>query len=126
MRLAGILLFMISTTVYASRTMECTHYVYSEVPFVTISMKVKADGGIERLAEVTHYGNTQQVAVEENDPGEGELYNLTVDADRPGQELFLKVFLSNEVKDRASYAAKLINPQSPAMKEMAGQCILNE
>lgn len=85
-------------------------------------MNVKPDGHIERLAEITHYGNTRQTAVEENPTKEGELYNLTIEADHPNSELFLEIYQSNTSEVNATYGAKLINPESPAMREMPGNC----
>ncbi len=110
------------STLQAAPTLECTHYIYSGMPFVTIKMTVDHDGHIQRLADLSHYGNTQQIAVVENPTRDDELYHLTVDADRPGQELYLEIYKQADAAFSASYNAKLINPQSPAMKEMLGNC----
>lgn len=126
MRFFNLLLLsnLIVPTAFSAQKISCTHYVYSGVPFVTIVMNVNANGHIERLAEWTHYGSTQQTAVEENEARTDQLYNLTIDADRPGNELFLEIYKSSTNLVESSFKAKLINPQSPAMKEMAGQCDL--
>jgi hypothetical protein len=124
MRLSTVLVLLasLSSSLGAGATLECTHYVYSGVPFVTIKMTMDEDGHIQRLADLTHYGNTQQIAVVENPTRDDELYHLTVDADRPGQELYLEIYKQGDAAFSASYNAKLINPQSPAMKEMLGNC----
>lgn len=118
----SILILMLSEHALAQTKLNCTHYVYQQMPFITISMNVKPDGRIERLAEITHYGNTRQTAVEENPTKDGELYNLTIEADHPNSELFLEIYQPNTSEINATYAAKLINPESPAMKEMLGNC----
>ena len=123
--LTGLLLSSLTAnSAYAEAKLSCTHYVYSDIPFVTITMKLTADGHIERLADITHYGSTQQIAIEENVTGPDQLYNLTVDADNPNGELFLEIYKPSDNQSQASFKAKLINPQSPAMKEMPGQCDL--
>ena len=118
----SVLFILVSRPVFAQETITCTHYVYQTVPFITITMNVKPDGHIDRLSDLNHYGNTRQTAVEENPPNEGELYNLTIEADHPNSELFLEIYRQNTQQLNATFDAKLINPQSPAMREMLGQC----
>jgi hypothetical protein len=119
------LAFMASTTSLASQNLVCTHYIYQDIPFVTISMSVDASGRIDRLAEINHYGTSRQTAVEENQTNQRQLYNLTIEADNPGNELFLEIYRTEDFGALASYTAKLINPSAPSVKEMPGTCQTN-
>lgn len=116
------LALMASTRAFAGTTLVCTHFIYQDLPFITISMTVNESGGIERLAQITHYGSSRQTAIEENPTDQSQLYNLTIEADNPGNELFLEIYRSEDVAAPSSYKAKLINPGAPSVKEMAGTC----
>lgn len=119
------LALMASTRAFADKTLVCTHFIYQDIPFITISMTVDASGQIDRLAEINHYGTSRQTAVEENQTQQGQIYNLTVEADNPGNELFLEIYEAKASEAPASYKAKLINPSAPSIKEMAGTCHTN-
>lgn len=116
----------ISSAAFAAQKLTCTHYVYSGVPFATVTLKLDPDGHVERFADITYYGVTQKTAVQENAKRDDQLYNLTLDADRPGEEIFLEIYKPADSLALNSFKAKLINPQSPAGKEMAGSCDLTE
>ncbi len=116
------LALMISKTAIAGQKLVCTAYIYQDIPFVTISMTVDESGQVDRLAEIDHYGTSRQTAVEENQTDPEQLYNLTIEADNPGNELFLEIYRTEEFESASSYKAKLINPSAPSVKEMAGTC----
>ena len=115
---------LIPTVTLAAEKLSCTHYVYPGMPFITVTMTLTADGHVERLGDVTHYGSTRQTAIEENPASGDQLYNLTIEADSPEGELFLEIYKPSDTLLNETFKAKLINPQSPAMKEMAGECSL--
>jgi hypothetical protein len=117
--LAGIFL---SSTAFSQSQLSCTAFVYGEMPFVTIEMIVKDDGHIERLANLIHQGTSRQTALVENAVRDDQLYNLTVDADHPGQELFLEIYKPTNGDTTGVLNAKLINPSSPAYKTMQARC----
>ena len=117
--LAGIFL---SSTALAQSQLSCTAFIYGEMPFVTIEMTVKDDGHIERLANLIHQGTSRQTALVENAVRDDQLYNLTVDADHPGQELFLEIYKPTNGDTTGVLNAKLINPSSPAYKTMQAKC----
>jgi hypothetical protein len=117
--LAGML---VSSTALSQSQLSCTAFVYGEMPFVTIEMTVKDDGHIERLANLIHQGTSRQTALVENAVRDDQLYNLTVDADHPGQELFLEIYKPANGDNTGVLNAKLINPSSPAYKTMRTQC----
>lgn len=117
--LAGVFL---SSTALAKSQLSCTAFVYGEMPFVTIEMIVKDDGHIERLANLIHQGTSRQTALVENAVRDDQLYNLTVDADHPGQELFLEIYKPANDDNTGVLNAKLINPSSPAYKTMQAKC----
>jgi hypothetical protein len=114
----------ISTAAVAQSKLSCTAYVYGEMPFVTIEMTVKSDGHIERLANLIHQGVTRHTAVEENMTTAEQLYNLTVEADNPGQELFLEINKPKDGNTSGILSGQLINPASPAYKTMRTSCEL--
>ncbi len=116
------LALMTSTRAFAGTTLVCTHFIYQDIPFITISMSLDESGRVERLAEIDHYGTSRQTAVEENQTDPKQLYNLTIEADNPGNELFLEIYRNDDVEESSSYRAKLINPGAPSVKEMAGTC----
>jgi hypothetical protein len=123
MLLAGsILLSVIGLSVgaFGATTLTCNHYATEGVVFITFTMAVKPNSHIERLGELTHYGQTRQTAIEELNPSADQLYNLIVEADHPGQELGLVIYKA--ALDLESRRAVLINPQMPVMKEMPGTC----
>ena len=117
---------MLSSTAFAESNtpakLSCTAFVYGELPFVTIEMTVKADGHIERLATLLHQGTSRQTAVEENQTTTEQLYNLTVEADHPGQELFLEINKPKDEDSGETLSGQLINPSSPAYKTMRASC----
>lgn len=119
---AGSLVFFASSA-FAATTLSCDHYAYEGVLFATIKMTVKSDGHIERLADLTHYGQTRQTAVEEQTPAADELYNLVVEADSHGNELGLVIYKAQAVGSK--FRAVLINPHVPYGKEMQGECSLS-
>ena len=102
--------------------LSCTAFVYGELPFVTIEMIVKSDGHIERLANLIHQGTSRQTAVEENPTTPDQLYNLTIEADHPGQELFLEISKPTGGDTGETLNGQLINPESPAYKTMRATC----
>lgn len=110
----------LSVGAFGATTLTCNHYATDGVVFVTFTMNVKPDSHIERLAYLTHYGQTRQTAIEELTPSADQLYNLVVEADHHGQELGLVIYKAS--LDRESRRAVLINPQMPVMKEMPGTC----
>lgn len=112
----------LSEAALANQKLVCTHYIYQDIPFITISMSLDESGHIDRLAEINHYGTSRQTAIEENPTDESQLYNLTIEADNPGNELFLEIYRSEDVAAPSFYKAKLINPSAPSAKEMAGTC----
>jgi hypothetical protein len=116
------LVLMSSNIALAGQKLVCTAYIYQDIPFVTISMTIDESGRVERLAEIDHYGTSRQTAVEENQTNSKQLYNLTIEADNPGNELFLEIYRNQDVETSSSYKAKLINPSAPSLKEMAGTC----
>jgi hypothetical protein len=113
---------VISEAVLASQTLICTHFIYQDIPFITISMTIDDSGRIDRLAEIDHYGTSRQTTVEENQTAPKQLYNLTIEADNPGNELFLEIYRTEAFEVSSPYKAKLINPGAPSVKEMAGIC----
>jgi hypothetical protein len=113
---------MVSKMALASHKLDCTHFIYQDIPFITISMTVDESGRIDRLAKIDHYGTSRHTAVEENQTDPAQLYNLTIEADNPGNELFLEIYRNDDVEESSSYRAKLINPGAPSVKEMAGTC----
>ena len=110
----------LSADAFGATKLSCTHYATEGAVFVTIAMTVKSDGHLERLAYLTHYGQTRQTAIEELTPSADQLYNLVVEADHHGQELGLVIYKTSV--DSGSHRAVLINPQMPVMKEMPGTC----
>jgi len=116
------LALMASKTALASHKLVCTHYIYQDIPFITISMTVDESGRIDRLAKIDHYGTSRHTAVEENQTDPAQLYNLTIEADNPGNELFLEIYRTEDFEASSFYKAKLINPGAPSVKEMAGTC----
>jgi hypothetical protein len=121
--LAGLLCVLgLSSVSLAKSNLACTAFVYGEMPFVTIEMLVTDDGHIERLATLIHQGSRRQTAVEENPVTSEQLYNLTVEADDPGHELFLEIYKPKD-RDTTEYLdGQLINPASPAYKTMRARC----
>ena len=123
MRLLSSLLpifILISSPGFSMSKIECTHFVYDGVPFVTVTLTAKPDGHIERLAQLTHYGQTRQTAAEEQSTNNGELFNLVIEADSPGNEL--RLVIARETNSAGDYLARLINERDPVMKEMKGTC----
>jgi hypothetical protein len=115
-------MFMMASGAFADK-LACTHYLYPEVPFITITMNIQEDGHIDSDAIVYNYGTTRHTNIQEGTPTGNQLYNLTVGAGSPNGELFLEIYKpSIERHAVSSYSAKLINPNSPGMKEMAGHC----
>ena len=112
----------LSEAALANQKLICKHFIYQDIPFITISMTIDASGRIDRLAEIDHYGTSRQTAVEENQTEPKQLYNLTIEADNPGNELFLEIYRTEDFETPLSYKAKLINPSAPSAKEMAGIC----
>ncbi len=101
----------------------CNFYVYADVPFVTITMHQEPNGHIKRIGEITHYGQTKSTAVEELEARDGELFNLTVEADTNGNELGVVISQKDAQDGKQS---KLINPAAPVMKEMSGVCVFSQ
>ena len=106
----------------AENKIVCTHYVYADVPFATVTLHLLPNGHIDRLGEITHYGQTKTTSVEEHQARDGELYNMTVDADSGGNGLQLIV---SQKDSNGGKEATLINQASPIMKEMPGICTMN-
>jgi len=120
--IASVFGLAISTAALAQSKLSCTAFVYGEMPFVTIEMIVQNDGHIERLANLIHQGVSRQTAVEENSTTPDQLYNLTVEADHPGQELFLEINKPKDGDTTGILSGQLINPESPAYKTMRASC----
>lgn len=112
----------LSSAAFAGSKLSCTAFVYGELPFITLEMTVKDDGHIERLATLIHQGTSRQTAIEENPATPQQLYNLTIEADHPGQELFLEINKPKEGDESATLHGQLINPESPAYKTMRATC----
>lgn len=112
----------LSEAAIAKQKLVCTHFIYQDIPFITISMSLDESGRVDRLAEINHYGTSRQTAIEENPTEPKQLYNLTIEADNPGNELFLEIYRTEDFESASSYKAKLINPSAPSVKEMAGTC----
>ena len=87
------------------------------VPFTTVEISVEGSTPATS-AIVEHYGSRMTVAVAEEQPEEGDWIHVTLDADRPGNELFMHV-KSGAGQQRK---ARLINPAVPFAREMPGQC----
>jgi hypothetical protein len=118
-----LLVLLLGSTALAENKIICTHYIYQNVPFATITLHQDASGSIDRYGEITHFGQTKTTAIEEHAAQVGELYNLTVEADSNGGELGLIISQRNDVNGKQ---AKLINPASPMMKEMPGSCVFGQ
>jgi len=113
---------VMSTPALAQSELSCTAFVYGDMPFVTIQMRVKPDGHIERLANLIHHGTTRQTAIEENATSANQLYNLTVEADYPGQELFLEIYKPEDGETGEVLNGQLTNPEAPSYKHMRALC----
>lgn len=113
---------LLSEAATANQKLVCTHFIYQDIPFITISMSLDESGHVDRLAEINHYGTSRQTAIQENPTDQSQLYNLTIEADNPGNELFLEIYRTEGFEVPSSYKAKLINPGAPSVKEMAGAC----
>jgi|GEM_PF-1357316 len=95
-------------------------FAYMGAPFATVAISVTENGAVRREGTVTMYGRSQTTAIEQQEALAGEKFHVLVDADRPGQELTMIVFDDDAVA--TPLRAKLINPQSPMVKEMDGTC----
>lgn len=113
---------ILSEAAIANQKLVCTHFIYQDIPFITISMSLDESGRVDSLAEINHYGTSRQTAIQENPTDQSQLYNLTIEADNPGNELFLEIYRNEGFEVPSSYKAKLINPGAPSAKEMAGAC----
>lgn len=120
--IASVVGLAISSAAVAQSKLSCTAFVYGEMPFITIEMTVQNDGHIERLANLIHQGVSRQTAIEENSKTADQLYNLTVEADHPGQELFLEINKPKDGDTSGILSGQLINPASPAYKTMRASC----
>jgi hypothetical protein len=118
----GICSSVISTAALADGNLLCNFYVYAGVPFVSVSMTLEPTGRIAPAAQITHYGSTWNTTVKENPTHPNQLFNLVMDADKPGSELFIEIFKDTAPNSPSSHSAKFINPNSPVMKEMNGHC----
>jgi len=92
---------------------------FSGVPFASVELSV--DGNVPaRSAVVEHYGSRSTVAVEPQPLEDGDWIHVILDADRPGNELFMHV----NAGEGTTRQGRLINPAMPIGREMTGECQL--
>lgn len=102
----------------ARKEFNCTAYVYDGVPFLTAYLTINDDGRIDTSGEVEHFGQRKYVPVYNEAANQGERFNILLgDA---GDQLRLVIF--DAPQGATSWLGKLINDQSPAMKEMPATC----
>jgi hypothetical protein len=99
--------------------LSCTAYIYDDLPFITAHLKINPDGKIDSSGEVEHFGQKKYVPVYNQTVSPGERYNVLLGD--PGDQLRLVVF--DAPAGATSWNGKLINDESPAMKEMRADCI---
>ncbi|MEY4630544.1 MAG: hypothetical protein RIQ81_664 [Pseudomonadota bacterium] len=99
--------------------LNCTAYIYGDVPFMTFFLKAQADGTIASPTQVEHYGQRQFVPVAHLQTQTDEMLHLLIGND--GDQLRLIVY--NADATATGWRGVLINDNSPAMKEMQAKCV---
>jgi hypothetical protein len=98
----------------------CRYFVYGDMEFCNVTLKVREDGSLESPAKVNHQGSSYQSVIAEKELQEGDLYRLFLDADKPGHELELAI--KDSKNENGEHSSVLINHQVPFAKEMLGIC----
>ena len=107
-----------SKALASTASFNCTAYVYDGVPFLTTYLKINADGRIDNSADVEHFGQRKRVPVYTAATNAGERFHLLI-GDQGDQ---LRLIIYDAPQSATSWTGKLINDQSPAMKEMPATC----
>lgn len=146
-RIIGLLiglLFSISLNAGAAPSIECQYTVMS-APFFHVSIELTENNKIGSKAFVNLHGASKTVEVSIDAPLAGETYRLTLAPDNPGDTLFLVLKnlvsleenqklldarspknswgLSVSATNSGTWLSLLINPGTPYLNEVSGECI---